>query len=153
MLDRDLAVVYGVPTKALKQAVRRNLERFPDDFMFQLTRDEAKSARLSRSQFATLKRGQNIKYLPYAFTEHGAIMAANVLNSERAVQASVEVVRAFVRLRQMLALNAELGRKLEEMEKKYDVQFKVVFDAIRKLMAPPERKRKQIGFQTKAVKK
>lgn len=153
ILASDLAKLYGVTTKRLNEQVKRNRARFPDDFMFQLTSEEAESLRRSRSQFATLKRGRNIKYLPYAFTEHGAIMAANVLNSERAVQASVAVVRAFVRLRQMLASNAELARKFEELEKKYDAQFKVVFDAIRQLMTPPETKRKQIGFHAKAVKK
>lgn len=153
ILAADLAKLYGVTTKRLNEQVKRNLNRFPADFMFQLTRDEAESARRSRSQFATMKRGQNIKYLPYAFTEHGAIMAANILNSERAVQTSVAVVRAFVRLRQMIASNTELARKLAELEKKYDAQFKVVFDAIRQLMSPPDLKRKQIGFQAKAVKK
>src|SRR6266545_4398628 len=112
ILAADLAKLYGVTTKRLNEQVKRNLERFPADFVFQLTREEAELVRCSRSQFATLMRGQNIKYLPYAFTEHGAIMAANVLSSERAVQASVAVVRAFVRLRQMIASNAELARKL-----------------------------------------
>lgn len=153
MLDKDLAKLYGVTTKRLNEQVKRNRERFPDDFMFQLAGEEAESLRRSRSQSATLKRGQNIKYLPYAFTEHGAIMAANVLNSERAVQASVAVVRAFVRLRQMLASNAELARKLEDLEQKYDHQFKVVFDAIRQLMTPPEPKRKQIGFHARSLKR
>ena len=114
--------------------------------MFQLTAEEWKSL---RSQIVTLKRGEHRKYLPYAFTEHGALMLANVLNSERAAQTSVMVVRAFVRLRQMLASNAELARKLDAMEKKYDAQFKVVFDAIRQLMSPPEPKRREIGFHVK----
>lgn len=153
MLDADLATLYGVTTRRLKEQVKRNRERFPGDFIFQLTKEEADSLRLSRSQIATLKRGQNIKYLPYAFTEHGAIMAASVLNSERAVQASVEVVRTFIRLRQMLASNAELARKLEELERKYDHEFKVVFDAIRQLMTPPEPKRKLIGFHAKSLKR
>lgn len=153
MLDKDLAKLYGVTTKRLNEQVKRNRERFPDDFMFQLTREEAESLRRSRSQIATLKRGQNIKYLPYAFTEHGAIMAANVLNSERAVRASVAVVRAFIHLRQMLASNAELAKQLKELERKYDRQFKVVFDAIRQLMTPPEPKRKQIGFHAKSLKR
>jgi hypothetical protein len=121
--------------------------------MFQLTSEEAKLTQSSRSQFATLKRGQNIKYLPYAFTEHGSIMAANVLNSERAVQASVQVVRAFVHLRQMLTSNTELARKLDELEGKYDRQFKIVFDAIRQLMSPPLPGRKKIGFRSRSVKK
>jgi hypothetical protein len=146
MLDSDLAELYGVPTKVLNQAVKRNLNRFPPDFMFQLIAGEWESL---RSQFVTLKRGEHRKYLPYAFTEHGALMLANVLNSERAAQTSVMVVRAFVRLRQMLASNAELARKLDAMEKKYDRQFKVVFDAIRQLMSPPEPKRQEIGFHVK----
>jgi phage regulator Rha-like protein len=149
MLDSDLAELYGVETKALNQAVKRNAARFPADFMFRLTPAEAEELRLLRSQFVTLKRGEHRKYLPYAFTEHGALMLANVLNSERAAQTSVQVVRAFVRLRQMLASNAELARKLEALEKKYDAQFKVVFDAIRQLMSPPEAKRKEIGFHVK----
>ena len=153
ILDSDLAKLYGVTTKRLNEQVKRNRERFPDDFMFQLTSEEARLSQRSRSQIATLKWGQNIKYLPYAFTEHGAIMAANVLNSKTAVAASVQVVRAFVRLRQMLASNAELARKLEGLERKYDHQFKVVFDAIRQLMTPPEPKRKQIGFRTKTIKR
>jgi phage regulator Rha-like protein len=153
MLDSDLAKLYGVTTKRLNEQVRRNRGRFPEDFMFQLTSEEAKLTQSSRSQFATLKRGQNIKYLPYAFTEHGSIMAANVLNSERAVQASVQVVRAFVRLRQLLGSNTELARKLEELEGKYDRQFKIVFDAIRQLMSPPLPCRKQIGFHSRSVKK
>ena len=146
MLDSDLAELYGVETKRLNEQVRRNPNRFPPDFMFQLTAEEWESL---RSQFATLKRGEHRKYLPYAFTEHGALMLANVLNSERAAQTSVMVVRAFVRLRQMLASNAELAPKLDAMEKKYDAQFKVVFDAIRQLMSPPEPKRREIGFHVK----
>ena len=121
--------------------------------MFQLTIEEARSAERSRSQIATLKRGQNLKYRPLAFTEHGAIMAANVLNSKRAVRVSVQIVRAFIRLRQILASNEELARKLNDLEKKYDHQFKIVFDAIRKLMTPPPVKFKPIGFRAKALKK
>ena len=146
MLDSDLAKLYGVTTKRLNEQVKRNRARFPEDFMFRLTAKEADSL---RSQFATLERGrgQHRKYLPFAFTEHGAIMAASVLNSPRAIEVSVYVVRAFVRLREILATHKELARKLEEMENKYDAQFRVVFDAIRKLMAPPtEPKRGRIGF-------
>lgn len=113
---------------------------------------QGKTNRL-RSQNVTLKRGQHIKYRPHAFTEHGILMLSSVLNSERAVQVNIEIMRAFVRLRQMIASNTELARKLAELEKKYDAQFKVVFDAIRQLMSPPDLKRKQIGFQAKAVKK
>ena len=146
ILDRDLAGLYGVTPKRLNEQVKRNHQRFPDDFVFQLTVDEAKEVFASRSQFATLKRGQNIKYAPYAFTEHGALMAANVLNSPVAVEASVAVIRAFIRLRQMLASHVELARKLASLEKKYDAQFKVVFDAIRQLMEPSAPKRRSIGF-------
>jgi phage regulator Rha-like protein len=146
MLDTDLAELYGVETKRLNEQVRRNPGRFPPDFMFQLTIEEAESL---RSQFATLKRGEHRKYLPYAFTEHGALMLANVLNSERAAQTSVQVVRAFIKLRQMLASNAELARKLAALEQKYDAQFKVVFDAIRQLMSPPAKPKREIGFHVK----
>ncbi len=146
MLDRDLAAMYGVPTKVFNQAVRRHQERFPADFMFQLTKEEARSIR-SRSQSVTLKRGSNIKYLPYAFTEHGVLMLSSVLNSERAIQVNIEIMRAFVKLRQMLSSNAVLSRRLNELERKYDRQFKVVFDAIRKLMSLPQPAHKQIGFR------
>ena len=149
MLDNDLAELYGVETRVLNQAVKRNASRFPMDFMFQLSAGEAETVRRSRSQSVILKRGENIKYLPYAFTEHGALMLANVLNSERAAQTSVQVVRAFVRLRQMLASNAELARKLAALENKYDAQFKVVFDAIRQLMSPPAKSKREIGFHVK----
>ena len=152
MLDRDLAVPYGVPTKVLNQAVKRNKGRFPEDFMFQLNHQEANSwwievvdARL-RSQNVTLKRGQHMKYRPYAFTEHGILMLSSVLNSERAIQANIAIMRAFVRLRNIVATHADLAHKLEELEKKYDSQFKVVFDAIRQLMAPPAAGQKKIGF-------
>jgi phage regulator Rha-like protein len=144
MLDSDLAELYGVETRRLNEQVRRNLGRFPEDFMFQLTPEEWNSL---RSQFATLKRGEHRKYLPYAFAEHGALMLANVLNSERAAQTSVQVVRAFVRLRQMLSSNAELARKLAALENKYDAQFKVVFDAIRQLMSPPAKTRNRISCE------
>jgi phage regulator Rha-like protein len=149
MLDSDLAELYGVETRVLNQAVKRNASRFPVDFMFQLSAGEAETVRRSRSQSVILKRGENIKYLPYVFTEHGALMLANVLNSERAAQTSVQVVRAFVRLRQMLASNAELARKLAALENKYDAQFKVVFDAIRQLMSPPAKPKREIGFHVK----
>lgn len=150
ILDVDLAALYGVQTRSLIQAVKRNTQRFPKDFMFQLTKSEFDSL---RSQIVISKARGGRRFMPYAFTEHGAIMAANVLNSERAVQASVAVVRAFVRLRQILASNVELAKKLEELERKYDAQLKVVFDAIRQLMTPPEPKRKQIGFHPKSLKR
>ena len=144
MLDYDLAKLYGVETKILNQAVKRNIKRFPGDFMFQLDIQEVRD---SRSQIVTLKRGQNIKYRPYAFTEQGILMLSSVLNSERAVQVNIEIMRAFVRLRQILASHKDLAKKLEELEKKYDAQFKVVFDAIRELMAPPPSQPRHIGFR------
>jgi hypothetical protein len=157
ILDSDLAAIYGVTTKALNQAVKRNAERFPPDFAFRLTLQEvtdlrsgfmASSSEANRSHFVTgSQRHRDPRHLPHAFTEHGALMAANVLRSPRAVEMSLFVVRAFVRLRRSLASNAELTRRLDDMEKKYDAQFRVVFDAIRQLMAPPEKARRSIGFR------
>jgi hypothetical protein len=148
MLGNDLAKLYEVPTKVLNQAVKRNQERFPSDFMFQLTPNEAQ---VLRSQFVTLKSstGRHSKYLPYAFTEQGVAMLSSVLRSKRAVQVNVEIMRAFVRLRRMLASNEDLARKLDALEKEYDSQFRVVFDVIRELMAPPEPRRRKIGFLVK----
>jgi ORF6N domain len=148
ILDADLAEVYGVPTKALNQAIKRNAERFPEDFMFQLSREEADSL---RSQTVTLKtvRGQHRKYLPYVFTEHGAIMAASVLNSPRAIEASVYVVRAFVKMREAMSSDRGFARRLDSLERKYavhDVQIKGIFDAIRALMEPPAKPRRRIGY-------
>ncbi len=145
MLDADLAELYGVETRVLIQAVKRNLERFPEDFMFQLNQDEVHAL---RSRIVTLKRGrgQHSKYAPYVFTEQGVAMLSSVLRSQRAIQVNIEIMRAFIRLRQMLASNVELARRLDALEKKYDVQFKQVFEAIRQLMAPPEPKRRPIGF-------
>src|SRR5437870_613417 len=148
MLDRDLARLYGVATGALKRAVKRNAQRFPSDFMFQLTAEQADTCLRSRCQIGTLKRGQNIKYLPYVFTEQGVAMLSSVLRSQRAVLVNVAIMRAFVRMRQILAAHADLAGKLNALEKKYDAQFKVVFEAIRQLMAPPpEPKRRTIGFR------
>lgn len=146
MLDLDLASIYGVTTKMLNQAVKRNASRFPSDFMFQLTEAEKSEVVTNCDHLARLKFSP---HLPYAFTEHGALMLANVLNSESAANTSVQVVRAFVKLRQMLSSNAELARKLESLEKKYDAQFKVVFDAIRQLMSPPAKPKREIGFHVK----
>ena len=147
MLDADLAVLYGVSTKRLNEQVRRNRSRFPDDFMFQLTAEEVRSL---RSQFATSKQGRGgRRYAPLVFTEQGIAMLSTVLNSERAIQVNIEIMRAFVRLREMIATHKDLARKLEVLEKKYDAQFRVVFDAIRELMAPPESKRRKIGFLVK----
>ncbi len=142
IIDDDLASLYGVPTKRLNEQVRRNKERFPQDFMYQLSTDEHQNM---RSQFATASR-RNIRYMPYVFTEHGAIMAANVLNSPRAIAMSVIVVRAFVRLRQLALSVGELAKKVNALEKKYDAKFKMVFDAVRQLMLPPESPRRRIGF-------
>jgi hypothetical protein len=146
ILDRTLAELYGVETKQLKRAVRRNIRRFPSDFMFELTKEEYESLRY---QFGTLKRGEHSKYLPLAFTEQGVAMLSSVLNSNRAIEVNILIMRAFVRLRGMISSHKELLRKLEEMEKKYDEQFQVVFEAIRQLMAPPDPPRKRIGFEAK----
>ena len=149
MIDADLAVLYGVPTGALIQAVKRNLVRFPTDFMFQLTRAEAASL---RSQIVILERGRgkHRKYLPYAFTQEGVAMLSSVLRSPRAVQVNIAIMRAFVRLRRMLTTNESLARQLDALEKKYDAQFKVVFDAILQLMSPPAAGRRMIGFRARA---
>ena len=146
ILDTDLAALYGVETKALNRAVKRNMERFPKDFMFQLNVEET---RFLRSQFVTLKhvRGQHRKYHPLAFTEQGVAMLSSVLRSKRAVHVNIEIMRAFVRLRRMLQANTVLARQLRDLEKKYDSQFKVVFDAIRQLMTPPAGKPRKIGFK------
>jgi hypothetical protein len=152
LLDVELARIYGVETRVLNQAVRRNAQRFPEDFRFQLSTAEVA---VSRSQIVILKpgRGQNIKFLPYAFTEHGAIMAAAVLNSHRAIEMSVYVVRAFVQLREVLSSNKELAKRLDQLEagleKKlasHDEAIAAMLSAIRQLMNPPARKRRGIGF-------
>src|SRR5215510_12528877 len=151
MLDRDLALLYGVETKVLNRAVKRNLQRFPSDFMFQLTANEGD---ILRCQIGTSKKGRGgRRYFPYVFTEQGVAMLSTVLNSERAILVNIEIMRTFVKLRQMLASNAELSRRLDELESKYDRQFKLVFDAIRELMSPPIRTRKEIGFRGRSVKK
>jgi phage regulator Rha-like protein len=146
MLDTDLAQLYGVSTKRLNEQVHRNKKRFPSDFMFQLTLDEIERL---RSQFATLKtsRGQHRKYRPYAFTEQGVAMLSSVLHSERAIQVNIAIMRAFAQLREMIGSNKRLARRLTELEKKYDSQFRVVFEAMRELMAEPESKVKRIGFK------
>ena len=145
MLDTDLARLYGVEAKALNRAVQRNRDRFPADFMFQLTAEEHE---ILRCQIGTLRsdHGKHRKYLPYVFTEQGVAMLSSVLRSKRAVLVNVEIVRAFVRLRQMLSSNAELARKLAVLEGRYDRQFRVVFDAIRQLMSPPTSSARPIGF-------
>ncbi|MCG2755845.1 MAG: ORF6N domain-containing protein [Desulfobacteraceae bacterium] len=147
LLDADLAQLYGVETKILNKAVKRNLDRFPEDFMFQLTAEEAENLRF---QIGTSKKQRGgRRYLPYAFTEQGVAMLSGVLNSPRAVKVNVEIMRAFVRLRQLMATHTDLARKLTALEQKYDKQFKVVFDAIRALMTPPAKPRKKIGFVVK----
>lgn len=152
MLDRDLARLYDVSTAAFNQAVRRNRERFPEDFMFQLT--SAEVAQLNRSQFVIgSEKHRDPRFRPYAFTEQGVAMLSTVLRSKRAITVNIEIMRAFVKLRQLLASNADLSLRLDELESKYDKQFKVVFDAIRRLMAAPAPGRKEIGFRSRAVKK
>jgi len=168
MLDSDLAELYGVETKVLNQAVKRNVERFPADFMFQLSPEESgrlsrsqfvtlksgisrkskKSAINSRSQFVTLKHGTNLKYRPFAFTEQGVAMLSSVLRSDRAIQVNLAIMRTFVQLRQMMASHADLARKLAALEGKYDKQFRVVFDVIRELMNEKQKPKREIGFHT-----
>jgi ORF6N domain-containing protein len=167
LLDFDLAALYGVATKVLNQAVKRNATRFPDDFMLRLT--DAESERLlfqtgiskradrhqtdrSRSQIVTLKRGENIKYRPYAFTEQGVAMLSSVLKSERAVKVNIAIMRAFVKLGKTLETNRELAREFSALEKpvgKHDDEISAIIDAIRQLMAPPEKPRREIGFQVR----
>jgi hypothetical protein len=142
MLDADLAQIYGVETKVLNQAVKRNPQRFPPDFMVQLTEVEWDNL---RSQFVTSSWGGR-RTLPFAFTEHGAVMLASVLNSGHAVQASLYVVRAFIKMREFLTAHIELSRKLQELEAKYDDQFAMVFAAIKQLITPPSEPRERIGF-------
>ena len=158
ILDHDLARLYGVTTKVLNQAVKRNIDRFPEDFMFQLTKPETEEwERLtrSRSQIVTLNktRGTNIKYQPYAFTEHGILMLSSVLKSSRAVQVNIQIMRTFVRLRQMLASNETLIERLDKLEENYDAKFKIVFSAICQLMNPPAVNEKAIGFRPRTAKK
>jgi hypothetical protein len=143
MLDKDLAKLYKVPTKALIQAVKRNKARFPNDFMFQLT---AKEYEILRSQTVTSSWGGR-RYLPYVFTEQGVAMLSSILRSKRAIQVNIAIMRAFVRLRKILSSHKELATKLEDLEKKYDAKFKVVFDALRQSMKEPEKTTKKIGFR------
>jgi hypothetical protein len=147
MLDADLALLYQVETRALVQAVKRNAERFPEDFMFQLTAEEAEQLQRLRSQSVISKSSRGgRRYAPYAFTEQGVAMLSSVLKSPRAIAVNIEIMRAFVKLRQTLASHKEFARKLASLEAKYDAQFIVVFEAIRQLMAPPAPKRRPIGF-------
>ena len=176
MLDSDLAELYGVEVRVLNQAVKRNIERFPADFMFQLSAEEdelVKSSRSqtvtlkneqasgtpenssqsvtsspSRSQIVILKRGQNTKFLPYAFTEQGVAMLSSVLRSQLAVEVNIAIMRTFVQLRRLMDSNRDLAQKIGEMEEKYDGQFRAVFDAIRQLISPPAKPARELGFHT-----
>jgi hypothetical protein len=145
MLDRDLAQLYGVETKVLKQTVKRNLRRFPDEFMFVLTAEELKDW---RSQFVTSKGDRKgLRHAPMAFTEYGVLMLSSVLRSERSIQVNIEIMRAYLRLRRMAVASDELARNINALERRYDRQFKIVFDAIRELIGPKARPRRQIGFR------
>ena len=158
ILDHDLARLYGVATKVLNQAVKRNLEKFPEDFMFQLTdaeTEECQRFKRLRSQIVTLKkaRGAHRKYQPYAFTEHGILMLSSVLKSQRALQVNIQIMRTFVRLRQMLASNEALIERLDKLEESYDAKFKIVFNALRQLMDTRPVKRGPIGFRQGSAKR
>lgn len=142
MLDKDLAMLYGVETFNLNKAVKRNIDRFPEDFMFQLNNEEFKNLIF---HFGISSWGGTRK-LPYAFTENGVAMLSSVLNSKRAVQVNIQIMRTFTKLREIILSHKELQRKIEDMEKKYDQQFKIVFDAIKQLLTPPKTKKRKIGF-------
>lgn len=145
ILDEDLASLYGVDTKTLVRAVKRNIKRFPDEFMFQLSADEFQALRY---QIGTSNKGRGgRRYAPYAFTEHGVAMLSSVLNSEQAIQVNIEIIKTFVKLRRILTEHVELSRKLNALERRYDSQFKMVFDAIRELMTPPAKAPRRIGFR------
>ena len=149
MLDVHLAQLYEVETKNLNKAVARNIDRFPHDFMFRLKKREFESLKF---HFGTSNVGRGgRRYLPYAFTEHGVAMLSSVLRGKRAAQVNIAIMRAFVKLRELLATHKDLARKLDELEKKYDEQFAVVFEAIRRLMAPPETPKRRIGFRVEEV--
>jgi hypothetical protein len=144
ILDRDLAMLYGVKTRTLNQTVKRNIKRFPSDFMFQLTAEEMKNW---KSQIVISNQEKmGIRRRPYAFTENGVAMLSSVLNSERAITVNIQIMRTFTRIRELLATDKNLVRRLDELERTYDAQFKIVFTAIRQLMAPPEPGKKKIGF-------
>jgi hypothetical protein len=144
MLDRDLAFLYGVETRVLNQAVRRNIERFPEDFMFQLTKEEMDNW---RSQIViSNKEKMGLRRRPYAFTENGVAMLSSVLNSSKAIQVNIQIMRTFTKIREMIASHKELAKRLKELEKKYDTQFKVVFDVLQSLIEPPAKPKRRIGF-------
>jgi len=153
IIDADLAELYGVTTGNLNKAVKRNIDRFPNDFMFQLTPEEYKSLRF---RFGILKKGRHSKYLPYAFTEQGVAMLSSVLRSKRAIEVNIAIMRAFVHLRKTLDSHAELARKLADLENRFeshDEQIQAIFEVIRQLMAPPDKKVKKIGFTVKEKQK
>ena len=150
MLDMDLAELYGVETKRLKEQVRRNIERFPKDFMFELTKGELKNL---RSQIATLKRGQYSKYLPFAFTEHGVLMLSSVLRSERAIQVNIQIMRTFTKLREALLDNEDLRKEMEEFKQVTEERFRIVFETIDKLFQIEHKSKKKIGFTIKEKQK
>jgi phage regulator Rha-like protein len=153
LLDRDLAEMYGVETKQLKRAVRRNIDRFPNDFMFKLTNAEHRSL---RRQFGTLKRGAHSKYPPMAFTEQGVAMLSTVLNSRRAIEVNIAIMRAFVHLRKMIVSHKELAKKLKELEhhiRDHDEKILAIFEAIQQLITLPQDSKKKIGFTTKEAQK
>ena len=149
MLDKDLAGLYDVETKVLKQVVRRNINRFPSDFMFELTKDEFNNL---RSQIVTSSWG-GARYLPMVFTEQGVAMLSSVLKSDRAIQVNIQIMRAFTQLRKMLSTHEDLKRKIESMEKKYDEQFQIVFEAIKQLIETDEKPKKKIGYTVKEKQK
>ncbi|RPI14938.1 MAG: ORF6N domain-containing protein [Ignavibacteriae bacterium] len=149
MLDYHLASLYNIDTKVLKRSVRRNIERFPDDFMFELNHEEYQSL---RCHFGTLKRGEHTKYLPMAFTEQGVSMLSSVLKSKNAVKVNIEIMRTFVKMRNMMLSHKDLIRKVNEMEFRYDAKFKIVFDALDELMKPVELENKELGFKVKEKK-
>ena len=144
MLDFDLALLYEVETRVLKQAVRRNIKRFPVDFMFELTTDEYRSL---RSHFVTLKRGQHSKYPPFAFTEQGVAMLSGILNSDRAIQVNIAIMRTFVQIRTIMQTNKQLANKIEKLEKKYDENFELVFKALKQLIKKKDKPKKKIGYK------
>lgn len=144
MLDRDLAALYGVSTKRLNEQVKRNRKRFPEDFMFQLTGKEKSEVVAICDHLKSLKYSPT---LPYAFTEQGVAMLSSVLNSDRAIQVNIQIMRTFTKLREMLLTHADLKRKIEDMERKYDQRFRIVFEALKRLIEPPTKKMKEIGFK------
>lgn len=148
MLDSDLAELYGLETKRLKEQVNRNIDRFPKHFMFQLTKDENE---ILRSQFATLRHGEHSKYLPYTFTEHGVLMLSNVLKSKRAIEMSIKIIDVFVKIREMLLTHKDILLKLDQLEKQVtqnSEDIRMIFAALKQLLTPPESPRQRIGFKT-----